>query len=80
MDGLNNEEQQALAELIEEGEPLLEAEEVEDRLVICAECEFCVYEDTTASCEVCGCMIKVRAQQLREGCPLSKWTGDNFKN
>jgi len=80
MDGLNEEEQQALDELIEDGEPILETEEVDERLAVCIECEFCVYEDITASCDICGCMIKVRARQLNEGCPMSKWSGDNFRD
>jgi hypothetical protein len=42
----------------------------EDRLHICANCEFKKDE----KCGVCGCFLKPKTSWITEKCPLGKWS------
>jgi hypothetical protein len=77
---LNEEEEQYLEEAVSEGNTLIEEEEVQERLDICEDCEYHNTEDLSNFCEVCGCMTKIRAHLLEEGCPMAKWPGDVFRD
>lgn len=52
-------------------EPRSSEDVVQDRLTICATCEF--FKPRTQQCSKCGCFMKMKTQLERAYCPLHKW-------
>jgi hypothetical protein len=77
---LNEEEQELLTYHIDDGDTIVEPEEVEERLDICEDCSYHSTDEVSNFCDRCGCLTKVRAHLMHEGCPLAKWPGDNLRD
>ena len=43
----------------------------EDRVAICADCEW--FRKVIWQCKKCGCFVKAKARFKNETCPLKKW-------
>ena len=54
----------------------LSIEEFEKRISICKECKF--YHKYTTTCNICGCMMKVKAVSPSMKCPIDKWLPSNL--
>ena len=51
------------------------AEQKEERLAICRECEFLNAEKMV--CMKCGCWLELKTQFANMSCPIGKWTEVN---
>lgn len=47
--------------------------EYTDRLAICKACPKMAKKLTGSYCQLCGCIIKLKARKENEKCPLGKW-------
>ncbi len=47
--------------------------EYTDRLAICKSCPYMKKKLTGSYCELCGCIIKIKAKMPDEKCPVGKW-------
>ena len=47
--------------------------EYTDRLAICKACPQMAKKLTGSYCQLCGCILKLKAMKENETCPLGKW-------
>jgi hypothetical protein len=59
----------AIAYAVEHGHIALEESKVQERLSICASCEYL----NGQRCRACGCFVKAKAALASEKCPKNKW-------
>ena len=55
------------------GKPPASAELIEQRLAICADCNFYLADKKRCAHKDCGCRLQAKARMVDEHCPIDRW-------